>query len=99
MSSSEKTELSVGEYHSRGVAVCICAACTQAITPCSAPDSHLGWPPILSTKKPASDWARYMSPTSQTATFGFQVLVRKFGVLLIAIRIRTIPAQTIHINN
>lgn len=91
MSSSEKTELSVGEYHSRGVAVCI--------TPHSAPDSRLGWPAILRIKKPASDWAGYMSPTSQTATFGFQVLVRKFGALLIAIRIRIVPAQTIHINN
>lgn len=38
-------------------------------------------------------------PNLTTATFGFQILTRKFGALLIAIRIRTAPAQTIHINN
>lgn len=37
--------------------------------------------------------------SSQAATFGIWVLVRKFGILLIAIRIRNIPAQIIHINN
>lgn len=40
-----------------------------------------------------------MCPNLTTATFGFQILTRKFGELLIAIRIRTAPAQTIHINN
>lgn len=56
-------------------------------------------PTLLRMKKPTSGWARHMSPVSQTTTFGFQVLIRTFGALLIAIRIRTVPAQTIHINN
>lgn len=83
-----------------GVAVCVCDSLRgtrwhiETIISYGAPDS-----PDLKKKKKQLPIGQDPCPNLTTATFGFQILTRKFGALLIAIRIRTAPAQTTHINN
>lgn len=84
-----------------GVAVCVCDPLRgtrwhiETIISYGAPDS----PGFFKKKKKQLLIGQDPCPNLITATFGFQILTRKFGALLIAIRIRTAPAQTIHINN
>lgn len=68
-------------------------------------DHHILWCSWLSRFKKKKNKTKQLPigqdpcPNLTTATFEFQILTRKFGALLIAIRIRTAPAQTTHINN
>lgn len=83
-----------------GVAVCVCDPLwgarwhIETIISYGAPDS-----PDLKKKKNSFQLGKIRVPISQLPPLGFRSLQESLGHLLIAIRIRTAPAQTIHINN